>query len=209
MRNLESLHPQHPMRARGRSDKSTVDHCQYHPIHSPVNHPSTTVANGDHDAAGRFLPGNKAATGNPHAKRIARLRTKLLATIRPADLAAVVKSMLDKARDGDVAAARLLLEYSLGRPERFGVDDQLTGTDSPKFVFQFSGPAVIAPGIGQIGEVQPDGTHETTAATAHAAIDQGAHNTRPRRNDLSVGPRFAAPLPPQRDVLSRRDPPAL
>ena len=137
-----------------------------------MNHPSTTVANGDHDAAGRFLPGNKAATGNPHAKRIARLRSKLLATIRPADLAAVVESMLDKARDGDVAAARLLLEYTLGRPERFGVDE--TGTGTPKFLFQFSGPAVIAPGIGQFGGQRPDDSHETTAATGLTATDQEA-----------------------------------
>lgn len=123
-----------------------------------MTHPSTTAANGDHDVAGRFLPGNKAAKGNPHAKRIARLRAKLLATIRPADLAAVVKSMLDKARDGDVAAARLLLEYTLGRPDRSGVDDQATGMSSPKFVFQFSGPAMIAPGIDQLRRQRPDGS---------------------------------------------------
>ncbi|MCH7799348.1 MAG: hypothetical protein IID28_13020, partial [Planctomycetes bacterium] len=84
-----------------------------------------------------------------------------MATIRPADLAAVVKSMLDKARDGDVAAARLLLEYTLGRPERFGVDDQATGMNSPKFVFQFSGPAVIAPGIGQIDRQRKNDGHKT------------------------------------------------
>ncbi len=164
-----------------------------------MNHPSTTATNGDHDAAGRFLPGNKAATGNPHAKRIARLRSKLLATIRPADLAAVVKSMLDKARDGDVAAARLLLEYSLGRPERFGVDDQATGMNSPRFVFQFSGPAVIAPGIDQLGGQRPDGSHETIAATDHAATDEVSnrpHVPRLRRHDLPSGPPFAAPAAP-------------
>lgn len=177
-----------------------------------MNHPSTTAANGDHDAAGRFLPGNKAATGNPHAKRIARLRSKLLATIRPADLAAIVKSMLDRARDGDVAAARLLFEYTLGRPERSHVDDQATGMNSPRFVFQFSGPAVIATGIGQIGGHRPDDSHESTAAAAHPATDQGAnqpHAPRPRRNLLSIGPPLAAPLQPQGGVLSRRDPPAL
>jgi hypothetical protein len=78
--------------------------------------PSTTEPNG-RGGNGRFTPGNKHARGNPHAKRVARLRSALLKAVSPADLREVVVALLSAAKAGDVAAARELLQRLLGPPE--------------------------------------------------------------------------------------------
>jgi hypothetical protein len=78
--------------------------------------PLTTGANG-RGGNGRFASGNKLAKGNPHAKRVARLRSALLKAVSPADLREVVVALLSAAKAGDVAAARELLQRLLGPPE--------------------------------------------------------------------------------------------
>jgi hypothetical protein len=53
---------------------------------------------------------------NPFARHVAALRCALLAALTPQDLEAVAQGLLRQAREGNVAAARLLLSYRLGRP---------------------------------------------------------------------------------------------
>ena len=85
--------------------------------------PSTTARNGDSDRArnGRFLPNNKAAKGNPHAKRVGQLRSVMLRTITVADMRAVVRKLVESAKGGDVAASKLLFDRCLGRPDALDV----------------------------------------------------------------------------------------
>ena len=87
------------------------------------------------------------------AKRIARLRSKLLATIGPESLASIARSMLREARNGDVAAARLLFEYTLGKAERHH-DEPSSGPHRP-FVFDFHGPVLVVPVDGRSTAVLP------------------------------------------------------
>jgi len=81
--------------------------------------------NGRDPTTGRFSEGNRAAVGNPHAKRVGELRTALLDAVMPEDVEA--------AKGGDVAAARVLFERTLGRPveadliERLEVLEQAAG----------------------------------------------------------------------------------
>jgi hypothetical protein len=42
------------------------------------DHATVATAGGNHDTRGRFTPGNKAAVGNPHARRMAELRSAFL-----------------------------------------------------------------------------------------------------------------------------------
>ncbi len=81
--------------------------------HSPA--PLPGPADG-RDAGGRFAPGNPGGPGNPFARRVAALRCALLAALTPQDLADVAQALLRQARKGNVAAAKLLLSYALGRP---------------------------------------------------------------------------------------------
>jgi hypothetical protein len=89
--------------------------------------PSNSGANGPtgRDARGRFAPGNKVARGNPFARRMARLRARALAAVSGPDLEAIVRQLVAAAQAGDVAAAKVLLPYLLGRPPEAVDPDRL------------------------------------------------------------------------------------
>ena len=73
--------------------------------------------NGDNgrDAQGRFVCGNRGGPGNPFAKRTAELRSAMLDALTPDAVRRVVLRMIDSALDGDVAAAKIVLERAVGR----------------------------------------------------------------------------------------------
>ena len=76
------------------------------------NSPSTNGRNG----TGKFTSGNTFGRGNPHAKKIATLRSALLQSVSSADIKKIIKGMVKKAQDGDTAAAKLILPYLIGQP---------------------------------------------------------------------------------------------
>ena len=79
--------------------------------------PSTTASNGQRGPHGRFSPGNKLARGNPHAKRVARLRSTLLKAVTTDDIRAIVARLLQDALAGNVQAAKEILERTLGKAQ--------------------------------------------------------------------------------------------
>lgn len=68
------------------------------------------------DQHGRFTRGNPGGPGNPLAAHVARLRSALLKSVTEDDMRAVVQSLLEAAKAGDVAAAKELLLRCLGKP---------------------------------------------------------------------------------------------
>lgn len=79
--------------------------------------PSPNGPNRDRDDRGRFLPGNRGGPGNPHGGRVARLRSALLGAVSEADVHEVIAALVERAKAGDVQAARLVLERVLGPSE--------------------------------------------------------------------------------------------
>src|SRR5688572_15467956 len=88
------------------------------------NSPSTNGANG-RGAGGRFAPGNKGGPGNPHARRVARLRSTLFKSVKPADLREVVAALLAQAKAGDVPSIKELLQRLLGPPVELDFAERL------------------------------------------------------------------------------------
>lgn len=80
-----------------------------------VNPPSPNGSNGRGNR-GRFALGNKGGPGNPYASAVGKLRAALLRAVSEKDLAAVARALVDKAKAGDLAAIRELLDRILGRP---------------------------------------------------------------------------------------------
>jgi hypothetical protein len=83
------------------------------------------VANGDNgapapnagrDARGRFARGNPFGSGNPHARQVAALRRAVYSAVTEKDIQAIAHKLLEMAQEGDVAAAKLLLAYTVGQP---------------------------------------------------------------------------------------------
>jgi hypothetical protein len=95
---------------------------------SPVNTPQSISAQPTNDkpitaavhsgrtADGCFAKNNQGGPGNPYNRRVAALRQAMLETIRPEDLQEVLAAVLFKAKMGDLAAAKLLLAYTIGKP---------------------------------------------------------------------------------------------
>lgn len=65
---------------------------------------------------GRFSPGNSGGPGNPHAKKVGQLRSALIDAVSPADIAAIVGKLVERAKSGDVRAIREVLDRTLGKP---------------------------------------------------------------------------------------------
>ena len=65
---------------------------------------------------GQFAPGNGFGKGNPHARRVAALRSALLDAVSEDDMRAVIQKVVEQAKQGDVMAARVLFERVLGKP---------------------------------------------------------------------------------------------
>jgi hypothetical protein len=107
--------------------------------------PSPTASNGDghagplapqngRDAGGRFAAGNKAARGNPFARRVAALRTALLSVATPERVRQLAERLFRMAEGGDVAAAKLVLNYAIGRPAEVVDPDTLDADEISKLL---------------------------------------------------------------------------
>jgi hypothetical protein len=85
--------------------------------------PDTPTAN-DRDANGRFAKGNPGGPGNPYYRRQAQLKRQLLASVSEDDVQAVMQVLVGLAKSGDLAAIKLFLEYTVGKPRKEVDPDQ-------------------------------------------------------------------------------------
>lgn len=105
---------------------------------------------------GRFAPGNAGGPGNPYGQRVAELRAALLDAVTPDDLTAIIRRLVEAAKAGDVAAAKLVLDRLFGREPILAIltaavpaddvrvvfDDEWYGNDAHKRVDEFQ--AIVA-----------------------------------------------------------------
>ena len=80
-----------------------------------MSKPSTNGTSG-RKSNGQFAKGNPGGPGNPYARHVARLRASLIEAVGDDGLKDIVQGMVTAAKGGDVAAAKLLLSYLLGKP---------------------------------------------------------------------------------------------
>ena len=71
---------------------------------------------------GTFAEGNKIGKGNPLAGQIAKLRAALIRAIDARDVAEIMRGVIERAKSGDLAAAKLVLSYCAGEPAKL-IDD--------------------------------------------------------------------------------------
>lgn len=86
----------------------------HEPPYTPPPLPSRHA--GRDPGRGTFAKGNKAAAKGVGRARVAELRGLLIASVRNGSVKAVARKVEELALAGDVGAARLWLEYVIGRP---------------------------------------------------------------------------------------------
>jgi hypothetical protein len=64
---------------------------------------------------GRFAQGNQLAKGNPNDKRMFDLKRIALGAVSDDDMRGIIGAMVREAKAGDVAAARPVREFTLGK----------------------------------------------------------------------------------------------
>src|SRR5262249_19248254 len=77
------------------------------------------------DAKGRFRAGNKGGPGNPFARKVAALRKAVVNFVSEEDLKYLIFKVKMMAESGDMAAAKLLFQYVLGKPTEAVDPDRL------------------------------------------------------------------------------------
>ena len=80
---------------------------------------SSNGANG-RSSGGQFAKGNPGGPGNPYAKRVSTLRSALSDQVQDKDLRAIVAKLVRLAKDGDIAAAKEVLDRSVGKSANSG-----------------------------------------------------------------------------------------
>ena len=85
---------------------------------------SSTPSNG-RSKNGTFARGHKFAKGNPHAAKVQKLRGGLLKAVSAADLEDMAQKLVKAARNGNVAAAKLLFDRLLGPPVPLDIEERL------------------------------------------------------------------------------------
>lgn len=81
---------------------------------NPTNSPQ--AEDNGRDRSGHFAQGNPGGPGNPFNCQVAALRKALLARVTAEDLEEIVAVLLIKAKSGDLAAIKILLAYTIGKP---------------------------------------------------------------------------------------------
>jgi hypothetical protein len=77
---------------------------------------ASTDGDNGRDASGRFTRGNPGGPGNPFGRLMARLRNAFCRGLTEEDVEAIAATLIAKARDGNVAAAKVVLSYGIGKP---------------------------------------------------------------------------------------------
>src|SRR5262245_19879681 len=73
-------------------------------------------ANSGRGPDGRFTKGNFGGPGNPFARQTAALRQALLNKVTAQEIEAIADKLMQLAKEGTVAAAKLLFLHTIGKP---------------------------------------------------------------------------------------------
>ena len=104
---------------------SANGHARVPPGPQPLPNGSNGAAPNGRTEAGRFASVIRAVPATPSPERSPPGRKALLDAVTAEDIAAVARKLRDQALDGDVAAAKVLLTYVIGRPAEAVDPDRL------------------------------------------------------------------------------------
>jgi hypothetical protein len=90
---------------------------QLPPFRNGLFNGEVAPARAQRDRRGRFALGNKGGPGNPDMRRVALLRQAALAALAPETVRDILAAMVVRALTGDLGAAKLVLNYAVGKAD--------------------------------------------------------------------------------------------
>ena len=124
------------------------------------------MSTANHRSDGRFAPNNRAGLGNPNNRKMQQLRKALLDSAEPDDVRRVGKRLLVLAEGGDVSAAKVYLEYLIGKPPQAL---ELSGPDGEPLLSEERLTAVIMSALSGF----PEARVQVAVALRKALADDG------------------------------------
>jgi hypothetical protein len=137
--------------------------------------PKPTSGRGKH---GYFTAGNPGGPGNPFAGKIAVFRAALLKTITAEDIKALVMTLIESGKNGDTAAARLVLAYAVGKPPSSSPDDLEAWLPQQATAGQCAEPENVGP-AAPVPSATPPATRVAPASAPPTASRPPATSTLP------------------------------
>ena len=123
----------------------------------------------ERDARGRFAAGNKGGPGNPFARRTAAMREAVVNAVTQQDLVDITVAMIQKAKNGDTAAAKLVYSYTVGRTAPPVEPDTL----DQKELAVFAGNHVGVEEFARIAQLLPVGAMVAMLRAAMPFLEEG------------------------------------
>jgi hypothetical protein len=111
------------------------------------------ASDGRDKATGQFVRGRAGGPGrprNPFTRRLASLRQAVVDAVTGDDLKGIVAAIVARAKLGDLAAAKLLLEYVLGKPAAAPSPDDVEEDEWSRFAREPSLTDVAAATSGKV-----------------------------------------------------------
>jgi hypothetical protein len=141
----------------------------------PTNH--TPPSMDGRDLGGRFANGNAGGPGNPYPRRMAAFRRALLNCVSEEDIIAITRAVIEEAKNGNVAAAKLLFQYVFGKPGPAAAMDFNEGSATPAEELSqlLSAMAQITPDapIGNGSNGEGDEAKSSSAPIANGSNGEG------------------------------------
>lgn len=145
---------------------------------------------------GRFAPGNAIGRGNPHAKRMHEFRKALLDSAQPDDIQRVARRLVEAAEAGDVQAAKLWLEYVIGKPPQA---IELSGTDGEPLLNADRLTSLVLSALGGYPEARI-----RVAVALRKALSDDARGDEPTGDDPGPVAHHGGPRPDAGPVAAGR-----
>lgn len=96
-------------------ENSPTSPASFDPLSSPAGR----------DGRGRFSAGNRGGPGNPLAGQVAKLRAAMLEAVTEDDMRAIIATLIEQAKSGNIAAIKELFERTLGKPQEADLLERL------------------------------------------------------------------------------------
>jgi hypothetical protein len=172
---------------------------------------SAAAAAGGRDRRGRFSKGNKGGPGNPFARRTAAMRQALMDAVTDDDIAVIARKMVEQAREGNVAAARLVFTYVIGKPQPAEDPDRLDEKEWRQYVNETVREGEIDAVVGgmsttlacTIAHATVPAMQEKAAQTLRAELLESADDEEDLDDEEEESEEAAAPAPRQDERAAR------